>query len=182
VIHEKNTQLRLRPPQIYTLIHITTLPLSLSPCLYLTSKVKTIMSNPNLLKKFCWVLGDGPQNVFPVKIASDEDVGTLKKFIKNEKQPTFDHIPTDTLVLYKTTVAYTVFYNELERINLENLDMLLPILELSQAFSYPLANYTSLLYGLLVMGVSVVCAAGSFSLLVRLSLLILRYRGACCRR
>ena len=101
------------------------------------------MSHPDLLNLWCWVLGGGPQNVFPVKIPSDEDVATLKKYIKNKKQHMFDHIPAHYLVLHKITITDAALDDKLEKINLENLenlDKLWPTLKLSQAFSHPLAE------------------------------------------
>jgi Crinkler effector protein N-terminal domain len=101
------------------------------------------MSNPDLLKLYCWVLGDGPQNVFPVKIASDKYIGTLKEYIKDWKQAMFGHIDANALALYKITVAEAVLGNELEKINLENpenLEKLQPTLKLSGAFSHPPAD------------------------------------------
>jgi Crinkler effector protein N-terminal domain len=101
------------------------------------------MSNPDLLNLYCWVLGDGPENVFAVEISSDKDVCTLKKFIKNVQQPIFDHIAASALVLYKITVTDAALDDELERINLENignLEKLRPTLKLSWAFPLPLAD------------------------------------------
>ena len=57
----------------------------------------------SLLNLNCWVHGDELQNVFPVKIARDETVGALKKAIKEEKKPLFDHIPADSLELWKVS-------------------------------------------------------------------------------
>ena len=42
--------------------------------------------------------------MFPVKIAKEESVGTLKKEIKGEKKPDFDHIPADKLTLWKVSL------------------------------------------------------------------------------
>ena len=49
---------------------------------------------------------DDYKQAFPVKIGKDEDVGTLKKYIKEEKRPLFDHIPADSLVLWKASVPF----------------------------------------------------------------------------
>ena len=101
------------------------------------------MSSPDLLELFCCILGDKSQNVFPIEIASDKNVGTLKKFIKNEKQPIFDHIPADNLALYKITITEAMLDDALKSINLENLEnleKLQPIFKLSWAFLLPLAN------------------------------------------
>ena len=41
--------------------------------------------------------------MFPVKIARDEAVGALKDAIKDKKKPIFNHIPTDSLELWKVS-------------------------------------------------------------------------------
>ena len=61
------------------------------------------MAPPQLITINCWVLSDRPESVFPVKIAPEESVGALKKAIKEEKRPAFDHIPTDRLDLWKAS-------------------------------------------------------------------------------
>jgi translation initiation factor 1 (eIF-1/SUI1) len=48
----------------------------------------------------CWVVGQGAQNVFTVKILERETVSTLKEEIKN-KNPEFQAIAADSLVLWK---------------------------------------------------------------------------------
>jgi hypothetical protein len=58
---------------------------------------------PQLITINCWVLSDDLDCVFPVKIAPDESVGALKKAIKEEKKPAFDHIPADRLGLWKVS-------------------------------------------------------------------------------
>jgi hypothetical protein len=50
------------------------------------------------------VLGDGPLNVFPVKISKTETVGVLRKLIKDEKRPVFDHVTADSLILWKVSI------------------------------------------------------------------------------
>jgi Crinkler effector protein N-terminal domain len=98
------------------------------------------MVSPDLLELFCCILGDTSQNVFPVEIASDKNVGTLKKFIKNEKQAMFGHIDTNALALYKITVTEAMLDDALKSINLKNLEKLQPIFKLSRAFPLPLAD------------------------------------------
>jgi hypothetical protein len=39
--------------------------------------------------------------LFPVEIDREKSVGALKKAIKEEKRPIFDHIPADHLDLWK---------------------------------------------------------------------------------
>jgi hypothetical protein len=51
----------------------------------------------------CWVVSDDPDRVFPVKIAAEESVGALKKAIKEEMKPAFDHIPANCLDLWKVS-------------------------------------------------------------------------------
>lgn len=53
-----------------------------------------------LLSLNCYVLGDSPQQIFLVKIASTETVSTLEGAIKAEKSQTFQHIDADTLQLW----------------------------------------------------------------------------------
>jgi hypothetical protein len=55
----------------------------------------------------CLVLGDVSSRVFTVKIANTENVSALKKLIKVEKKPAFDHVPADTLDLWKVGSLYS---------------------------------------------------------------------------
>jgi hypothetical protein len=57
----------------------------------------------SLLNLNCWVHGDEPQNVFTVKIPKTDNVSTLKDAIKEKKKPLFDHIPADSLELWKVS-------------------------------------------------------------------------------
>jgi hypothetical protein len=51
------------------------------------------------------VHGDSFQHIFPVKIAVNESVGSLKVAIKAEKKPAFDHVPADTLKLFNVSAS-----------------------------------------------------------------------------
>lgn len=55
---------------------------------------------------FCLVIGDEPasQRAFPVDICRNDTVGHLKDAIKTKKQPLFDHVVADQLVLWKVNV------------------------------------------------------------------------------
>ena len=55
------------------------------------------------LNLYCWVLGDDSQHIFAVKIAGTETVIALKDAIKEKMRPAFDHIPANTLVLWKVS-------------------------------------------------------------------------------
>jgi hypothetical protein len=51
----------------------------------------------------CSIRGDDPNSVFPVKIAGNESVGTLKKAIREENQETFQGIDARSLKLRKVS-------------------------------------------------------------------------------
>jgi hypothetical protein len=79
----------------------------------------------------CLVLGDDRSHIFPVKILSTESVGALKKAIKDEKKPAFDHIPADTLILWNVSVRDDEHLEE----NIKELDKALaPMDVLSEVF------------------------------------------------
>ena len=59
------------------------------------------MSDP--LEFYCWILGDAPHRVFPVKIASSETVAYLQKAIKNEKKNLFGDLDANLLDLWKAS-------------------------------------------------------------------------------
>src|SRR6267154_736510 len=73
------------------------------PPLALSTQPRTTFVMSNILELNCWVLGDVPRRVFPVKIGSAETVGYLKKAIKDEKKPLFDDITADSLDLWKVS-------------------------------------------------------------------------------
>ena len=52
----------------------------------------------------CLVKGNTLANAFPVDIEKDQLVGHLKKVIKAEKAPEFDHFPADRLKLWNVTI------------------------------------------------------------------------------
>ena len=52
----------------------------------------------------CWIIDDGANRIFPVEIAGTKTVGHLKKAIKAEKTPVFDHTPADALDLWQVSV------------------------------------------------------------------------------
>jgi hypothetical protein len=54
----------------------------------------------------CLVLGADISSIFPVKIANTESVGTFKELIKDKKRPAFDHVPADTLKLWKVRAHF----------------------------------------------------------------------------
>ena len=56
------------------------------------------------LKLNCWVLGEDSTRIFPVKIDHNEDVGGLKKAIKEEMKPTFDFITANSLEVWNVSI------------------------------------------------------------------------------
>src|SRR4051794_27189980 len=53
---------------------------------------------------FCLVKGNTTANAFEVDIEKDKSVSHLKKVIKAEKAPEFDHFPADKLKLWKVKI------------------------------------------------------------------------------
>jgi hypothetical protein len=82
------------------------------------------------------VLGDPSDHIFPVKIAANESVGSLKNFIKVENTPAFDHAPANTLILRKVSVSNDHSLPEkLTDVEFANGVPLLPMDRLSKVFS-----------------------------------------------
>jgi hypothetical protein len=73
---------------------------------------QTASFDHSILELNCLVHGDDPHNIFPVKIASTESVGTLKKAIKEEKKVTLEHIDADALKLWKVSIPVDAEYKE----------------------------------------------------------------------
>ena len=51
----------------------------------------------------CWIVGLDDANAFPVDILLSKTVGHLKKAIKKEKEPIFNHIAADQLEIWKAS-------------------------------------------------------------------------------
>jgi hypothetical protein len=49
------------------------------------------------------VLGDDPSHIFTIEIADSKDVSALKELIKDKKKPAFDHVPADTLNIFRVS-------------------------------------------------------------------------------
>jgi hypothetical protein len=84
----------------------------------------------------CLVQGDDLRNIFPVKIGSHESVGTFKQAIRKGKEPALDHVPADTLVLWKVSIPAESLVRQDPRIlDLDKDHSLLPTNQLSEVFS-----------------------------------------------
>ena len=79
----------------------------------------------------CLVLGETPQNTFPVEIDAAKSVGSLKKSIKEEKKPAFDDIVANTLTLWRVSIPYSDI-NALAE--LPAAEALIPVKKLSEIF------------------------------------------------
>ena len=84
----------------------------------------------------CSVLGDDASHTFPIKISKSDTVGDLRKLIKEENTPAFDHVPANTLILWKVSILVNWSLTQ----NLSNRTFgdessLLPVDELSEVFS-----------------------------------------------
>ena len=89
-----------------------------------------------LLVLNCLILGDSRNNIFPVEIARAKSVGSLKKAIREEKHPAFQHIASDTLTLWDVSeVVDANLENTLAEIHFEEREPLSPVARLSKVFS-----------------------------------------------
>jgi len=89
----------------------------------------------SLLELNCLVLGDQRNHIFPVKIAETESVGSLKKAIKEEKRPLFNHIAADALELWNVSEPIDQHLeNNLEKANFHEKESLSPVDKLSKIF------------------------------------------------
>jgi hypothetical protein len=82
----------------------------------------------------CLVSGDDSDHIFTIEVANAKNVSALKDAIKDKKRPAFDHVPADTLVLWKVSLPVD---DKLEE-NLPNLageTSLSPVIKLSKVFS-----------------------------------------------
>ena len=81
------------------------------------------------------MLSDDASRIFLIKIVKSRTVDALRGTIKGEKRPAFDHIPSDTLILWKIYIL--VDQGITERIKQEDYvdeHRLLPLNKLSKVF------------------------------------------------
>jgi hypothetical protein len=96
----------------------------------------SLISSVLNLKINCLVQGDNPRSAFTVGIANTENVSALKQAIRKGKEPAFDHVPADTLVLWKVSIPTDSLVNQDPRIrDLDKDHSLLPTNRLSKVFS-----------------------------------------------
>jgi len=87
------------------------------------------------LELYCFVFDDDPSQVFPVKIAITESVGTLKNAIKDKKKPALDHVAADSLTLWKVSIPVNDSFNQnVKKVELRDEEALSPVDILSMVF------------------------------------------------
>ena len=89
---------------------------------------------PNTLELNCLVFGDSPDHIFTIEIANVKNVSALKDAIKDRKKFAFDHVPADTLILYKVSFPVDDGLQENLR-NFIGYIPLSPVNKLSKVFS-----------------------------------------------
>ena len=61
----------------------------------------------DMLQLWCWVEGDDHKHAFSLNILGTKTVDELKDAIKKKKEPVFDHLPADTLTLWKVSIMFS---------------------------------------------------------------------------
>jgi len=90
---------------------------------------------------FCYVLGDGPSNIFPVDIEPSKTVAHLRDAIKAQKSPAFKDVDASTLKLWKVSIAVDSSFKErIDTSILVDEESLQPWDDLSDVFSELLAE------------------------------------------
>ncbi|KAF8322897.1 uncharacterized protein EI90DRAFT_3077263 [Cantharellus anzutake] len=79
-----------------------------------------------ILELYCLICGGDANNIFPVKIASTESVGTFKKAIKEEKKVNLEHVDADSLTLWRVCIPVDYNFENAKGIDLKNEEMLSP--------------------------------------------------------
>ena len=72
-------------------------------CLFATQPKLSYELMSNILELNCWVIGDEPLSIFPVKIASSETVGYMRKAILPEMENSCSDLVAKSLVLWKVS-------------------------------------------------------------------------------
>jgi hypothetical protein len=91
-----------------------------------TFKISKAFNPAQLLSLNCFVLGDQPNQASTVKIPKTENVSILKKMIKEEKAPHFNHIAASDLILTQAPQPKET----LNTVDRTPLDPLLPLAQL----------------------------------------------------
>jgi hypothetical protein len=57
-----------------------------------------------ILNLSCWLVGDDATSIFQAEFVNTRSVATLKDAIKEKKKPVLDHIPADSLRLWRCSI------------------------------------------------------------------------------
>ena len=90
-----------------------------------------------MLLLHCYLLGDDPDQIFPVEIEETKTVGILKSLIKKEKAPQFNHIVASKLKIWRVDLPILNFLESLEKIKLDDTNSLSPFDDVSEVFLAP---------------------------------------------
>ena len=83
----------------------------------------------------CFLFDDDPSQVFPVKIAITESVGTLRDAIKDKKTLSLHHVDADALTLWKVSIPVNDgFSQNVKKVELMDEEALSPVDRLSKVF------------------------------------------------
>ena len=100
-------------------------------------QILSIHSSAMMLLLHCYLLGDDPDEIFPVEIEETETVGILKDLIKKKKFPQFIQIIASNLKIWRVDLAIPNFLESLEKIKLDDTNSLSPVDDLSEVFLAP---------------------------------------------
>jgi hypothetical protein len=88
------------------------------------------------LTLLCYVRGDKYKQAFTVKIKEGESVADLKKAIKEEQSPIFDHVTANSLALWRVSIPCNRGLKaKVESLSLNDDHSLEPASVLSEVFS-----------------------------------------------
>jgi len=96
------------------------------------------MTTPNLLKLHCFLLGD--DNIFRVRIESDEEICDLKEAIAAKNKNAFQMIDAKDVTLYSVVVEEDSIDETLPKVDVAKLKQMPASHKLSRYFSDPLPD------------------------------------------
>ena len=87
----------------------------------------------------CLIRGEDRKHIFSIEISDDKTVSALKDFIKDKKRPVFDHIPADSLVVWKASIRIDQnLKKSVDNLVLEDENSLMPDEDLADVFDHQL--------------------------------------------
>jgi len=98
-----------------------------------TFKIYKASDPAQLLSLNCFVLGDQPDQTFPVEIPKTKNIGILKDLIKEKKAHCLKHVDASDLILSQVSLTVDGLEESLKSVELTPLN---PVLSLSQVFPH----------------------------------------------